>query len=82
MQDRTSSFACFDDEKDYKDNSLISKSLPWVVRVYFQSENSINGVLCSGKKCFSDVFHGPLSVQSGLFFLHQLLKIIILTQKL
>ena len=49
MQDRTSLFACFDDEKNYKDNSLISRSLPWVVRVYFQSENSINGVLCSGK---------------------------------
>ena len=49
LQTRTTSFSCSNDEQDYGENLLISRPLPWVVRVFFKSENSFKGALCSGK---------------------------------
>ena len=49
-QTRTTSYSCSNDENDYSGNELESRPLPWVVRVLFESENSIQEKLCSGKK--------------------------------
>ena len=49
LQTRTTSFSCSVDNEDYDESLLISRSLPWVVRVYFKYENSMKGILCSGK---------------------------------
>ena len=65
LQTRTTSYSCEKDDEDYNEASLTSRSLPWVVRVYFQSADSIKGVLCSAtiidrywlvtsKKCCGD----------------------------
>ena len=51
LQTRTTAFSCKDDNQDYDGNFLMSRSLPWVVRVFFKSEDSMKGVLCSGKWC-------------------------------
>ena len=48
IQTRTTAFSCDDDKEDYHENSLMSRPLPWVVRVYFKSESSMKGTLCSG----------------------------------
>ena len=48
LQTRTTSFSCSVDNEDYDESLLISRSLPWVVRVYFKYENSMKGILCSG----------------------------------
>ena len=48
VQTRTTAFSC-KKEKDYSENYLMSRSLPWVVRVFFKIENSTKGILCSGK---------------------------------
>ena len=50
LQTRTTAFSCKDDDQDYDENFLMSRSLPWVVRVFFKSEDSMKGVLCSGKE--------------------------------
>ena len=49
LQTRTTAFSCKDDSEGYDENFLMSRSLPWVVRVFFQSEDSMKGILCSGK---------------------------------
>ena len=49
LQTRTTSYSCEKDDEDYNEASLMSKSLPWIVRVYFQSADSMKGVLCSGE---------------------------------
>ena len=48
LQTRTTAFSCGGDKEDYDENLLISRPLPWVVRVYFKSETSMKGTLCSG----------------------------------
>ena len=48
LQTRTTGFSCDGDKEDYDENLLMSRPLPWVVRVYFESENSMKGTLCSG----------------------------------
>ena len=48
LQTRTTSFSCSDDEQDYDESFLMSRPLPWVVRVFFESENSMKGTICSG----------------------------------
>ena len=48
LKTRTTSFSCKNDNEDYDESLLISRSLPWVVRVYLKHENSMNGILCSG----------------------------------
>ena len=48
LQTRTTSFSCKNDNEDYDESLLISRSLPWVVRVFFEHENSMTGILCSG----------------------------------
>ena len=50
LQTKTLSFSCSNDEKDYEENLLMSRPLPWVVRVFFKSKNSFKGALCSGKQ--------------------------------
>ena len=45
-------FSCKDDGEDYGVNFLMSRPIPWVVRVYFKMEDSMKGILCSGKGCF------------------------------
>ena len=50
LQTRTTTYSCSKDKNDYKSNELKSRPLPWVVRVLFESENSIKGQICSGKK--------------------------------
>ena len=50
LQTRTTAFSCKDDSEDYDENFLMSRSLPWVVRVFFKSEDSMKGILCSGKE--------------------------------
>ena len=49
VQTRTTAFSCKDDGEDYGENFLMSRPLPWVVRVYFKMEGSMKGILCSGK---------------------------------
>ena len=49
LQTRTTAFSCKKDDEDYDENFLMSRSMPWVVRVFFKSEDSIKGILCSGK---------------------------------
>ena len=50
IQTRTTAYSCsYDDEEDYDQDSLASRPLPWVVRVYFEVENSMKGEICSGK---------------------------------
>ena len=50
LQTRTTAFSCGGDNEDYDENLLMSRSLPWVVRVFFQNENSTKGAICSGKE--------------------------------
>ena len=47
LQTRTTAFSC-DGDKEDDDENLMSRPLPWVVRVYFESESSMKGTLCSG----------------------------------
>ena len=50
LQTRTTSYSCAKDDHDYNGSELKGRPLPWVVRVLFESENSIKGKICSGKK--------------------------------
>ena len=52
LQTRTTAFTCKSDSEDYDENYLMSRSLPWVVRVFFQLEDSMKGILCSGNVYF------------------------------
>ena len=49
LQSRTTSYSCSKDDDEYDETLLLNRPLPWVVRVFFQYENSIKGILCSGK---------------------------------
>ena len=49
LQTRTTAFSCKNDGEDYDEHFLMSRSLPWVVRVFFKSEDSMKGILYSGK---------------------------------
>ena len=49
LKSRTTSYSCSKDDDEYDETLLLNRPLPWVVRVFFQYENSIKGVLCSGK---------------------------------
>ena len=48
LQTRTTAFSCDGDKENYDENLLMNRPLPWVVRVYFKSESSMKGTLCSG----------------------------------
>ena len=48
LQSRTTTYSCSKNNEEIDENKLSSRPLPWVVRVYFESENSINGIICSG----------------------------------
>ena len=52
VQTRTTAFSCKDDGADYSENFLMSRPLPWVVRVFFKNEDSMKGNLCSGRGIF------------------------------
>ena len=52
VQTRTTAFSCKKEKEDYSENYLMSRPLPWVVRVFFKIENSMKGILCSGKVKF------------------------------
>ena len=58
LQTRTTAFSCGGKKEDYDENLLMSRPLPWVVRVYFKSDNSMKGTLCSGKfmKWYSEYY--------------------------
>ena len=49
VQTRTTAFSCKKEKEDYDESFLMSRPLPWVVRVFFKMEDSIKGILCSGK---------------------------------
>ena len=49
VQTRTTAFSCKKQKENYSENFLMSRPLPWVVRVFFNMENSTKGILCSGK---------------------------------
>ena len=53
LQTRTTTFSCGGNNEDYDENLLMSRPLPWVVRVYFKSESSMKGTLCSGNTIFT-----------------------------
>ena len=64
VQTRTTAFSCKKEKEDYDESFLMSRPLPWVVRVYFKMEDSMKGILCSGKGFFhfhpiwlSHIFH-------------------------
>ena len=59
VQTRTTAFSCKKEKEDYSENYLMIRPLPWVVRVFFKIENSMKGILCSGKEYFHfhSVFH-------------------------
>ena len=48
LQTRTT-YSCSNDEDEYDKNLLRSRPLPWVVRVLFESENSLKKTICSGR---------------------------------
>ena len=48
LQTRTISYSCNVEDGDYGTSHMLSRPLPWVVRVHFESENSMTGTLCSG----------------------------------
>ena len=52
LQTRTTAFSCKKESEDYSENFLMSRPLPWVVRVFFKIENSMKGILCSGTLTF------------------------------
>ena len=59
VQTRTTAFSCKGDSEDYGENFLLSRPLPWVVRVFFKMEDSMKGILCSGKGDFHFHSVGP-----------------------
>ena len=61
IQTRTTAFSCKDDSEDYDESFLMSRPLPWVVRVFFKTEDSMKGTLCSGKKFYRSA--GPWTPQ-------------------
>ena len=71
LQARTSAFSCSDDDVDYDTYSVQGRPIPWTVRVYFESENSFSGKICSGKyyldnKIIVIIFQRQLLIVSGL----------------
>ena len=48
IETRTNNYFCSDSKEEFSEELLVTKSLPWVVRVYFETENSLIGTLCSG----------------------------------
>ena len=48
LQTRTTAFSCKEDDEDHGENLMMSRPLPWVVRVFFKMEDSMKGILCSG----------------------------------
>ena len=48
VQTRTTAFSCKKENENYDESFLMSRPLPWVVRVYFKMEDSMKGILCSG----------------------------------
>ena len=52
VQTRTTAFSCKKEKEDYDESFLMSRPLPWVVRVYFKMEDSMKGILCSGSDTF------------------------------
>ena len=75
LQTRTTAFSCKKESEDYNENYLMSRPLPWVVRVFFKIENSMKGILCSGKHFFiSPICFGTAPFKSFIF--QQLLLII------
>ena len=48
LQTRTTAFSCTKKKEGYDQKSLNSQPLPWVVRVYFQYEDSEKKAICSG----------------------------------
>ena len=39
LQTRTTAFSCKDDVEEYDENSLMTRPLPWVVRVFFKMKD-------------------------------------------
>ena len=70
VQTRTTAFSCKKEKEDYDESFLMSRPLPWVVRVYFKMEDSMKGILCSGKGLFEITyftytqFDCPISVMT------------------
>ena len=52
VQTRTTAFSCKKEKENYDESFLMSRPLPWVVRVYFKMEDSMKGILCSGMGTF------------------------------
>ena len=49
LQARTTAFSCSNNDDRYEENTLETRPLPWVVRVFFTIENSMRGTICSGQ---------------------------------
>ena len=48
IQTRTTAFSCdHSDNSDYDEIMLLSRSLPWIVRVFFKTRYSTKGQVCS-----------------------------------
>ena len=58
LQTRTTAFSCKNDGEDHGENLMMARPLPWVVRVFFKMEDSMKGILCSGKLLFSSILFG------------------------
>ena len=52
VETRTTAFSCKKEKEEYDESFLMSRPLPWVVRVYFKMEDSMKGILCSGRGTF------------------------------
>ena len=52
VETRTTAFSCKKEKEEYDESFLMSRPLPWVVRVYFKMEDSMKGILCSGSDTF------------------------------
>ena len=77
LKSRTTSFSCSKNDDDFDEDFLLRTPLPWVVRVFFEYEESIKGILCSGEtstvpKGIFNTDKGKLSVLKFLFVLREI----------
>ena len=52
LKSRTTSYSCSEEDDDFDEDFLLRTPLPWVVRVFFQYDDSIKGILCSGEPTY------------------------------
>ena len=62
LKSRTTSYSCSKDDDDFDEDFLLRTPLPWVVRVFFQYDDSMKGILCSGEASIYNTIYVVLSL--------------------